>query len=501
MIIKNNQIVKNIEQNFHEQFMESEDIITSQYTRFTKNLQFTLITLILITVIVIICVMLIAHYLSAPIQQLTTSIQEIEQGKLDINPLLKRNDEIGILSEKFNDMRLRLKNQIEELDQKVDSRTLKMQEALREVQKADAAKSAFLANMSHEIRTPMNAIIGFAELLRETEISAEQNSYTNMIYTAASSLLVLLNDIPDVAKIEAGKMKLEKSPLNINSVIEDACTFLSPLTLDKQIDFIVNYDPDLPSSLYGDAGRIRQIIINLASNAIKFSENSQVYITLAQAGKTQNSVSVTISVIDTGIGIGSEDKKIIFDKFSQADETSTRKYGGTGLGLAIAKELVELMGGKIGVKSEIGKGSTFWAELNFQFEQDIPLIKNYQMHHKSVLIIDANADHKTTFCNLFSKINIHCNTVSATNNEYPIDAEINYDLVIISYKEGENLDMIVNSIRKKTNLTTTPLLLFISPHLLHHNSSINRDLFTDILMKPLQLSKLLRVLCTQYPKS
>ncbi len=501
LISKNSRRVMDIGNNFNKPFMELGDIITSQSTRFTKNLRLTIITLVGISIIAMICAILVSHYLSTPIQQLTQSVNEIEQGNLDIDPRIGRNDEISILSENFNNMRLRLKNQIEELDKVVEERTVKMQDALVGAQKADEAKSAFLANMSHEIRTPMNAIIGFAELLKETNIDAEQISYTDMIHTATSSLLVLLNDILDVAKIEAGKLELENSPFNINSVVEDACTFLSPLSIDKNTEILVNYEPYLPSTLNGDAGRIRQIIINLMSNAIKFSKNSKVYINLTQINKNKNSVSVKISVIDTGIGLRQNDKGIIFEKFSQADETSTRKYGGTGLGLAIAKELVELMNGKIGVKSEINKGSTFWIELNFQFEKDIPLIKNYQINKKSVLLIESSNDHQTTICNLFSKINIHCNSVTSIDKENPIDLDDNYDLVIISYNEGENIETVVKYIKETSNLTTAPLLLLISPHLLHQNPSINRELFSDTLMKPLQLSALLRVLCATYTRT
>ncbi len=257
-------------------------------------------------------------------------------------------------------------------------------------EQATRAKSDFLASMSHEIRTPMNGIIGTASLLNDTKLTAEQREYLRIVQTSGDALLALLNDILDLSKIEAGKLDLEPMPFDLREICENIAELLAPTALEKGIDLVLRYAPNTPPFVVGDAGRIRQVLTNLVSNAIKFTKEGYVLIDIEAVAGTERETSISFTVKDTGIGISREEAPLLFQKFSQGDSSTTREYGGTGLGLAICKQLVHLMGGKIGMDSELGKGSSFWFRINFpvakrsrRAEIDKPLFRG-----EKVLIID-----------------------------------------------------------------------------------------------------------------
>ncbi|WP_238719767.1 PAS domain-containing hybrid sensor histidine kinase/response regulator [Nitratireductor alexandrii] len=224
---------------------------------------------------------------------------------------------------------------------------------------ADRAKSEFLANMSHEIRTPMNGVLGMAELLAKSDLDQKQKTFTEIILKSGNALLTIINDILDFSKIDAGQLVLDPVPFNLAEAVEDVATLMSTRAKEKDLELVVRVDPDLPRMVTGDVGRLRQILTNLVGNAVKFTDSGHVLADVSGAVDAGR-VSLRFEITDTGIGIASEKLPTVFEKFSQADTSATRRHEGTGLGLAITARLVALMGGKIGAESTVGKGSTFW---------------------------------------------------------------------------------------------------------------------------------------------
>ena len=377
-----------------------------------------------------------------------------------------------------------------------------LKDLLGKAEIADRAKSEFLANMSHEIRTPMNGVLGMAELLSRTELDTRQRTFTDIIVKSGNALLTIINDILDFSKIDAGQLVLDEAPFDIRETIEDVATLVSSRAAERDIELIVRIDPELPARVVGDMGRVRQVITNLAGNAIKFTESGFVLIELTGAVTAAGVLDMKLRVEDTGIGIPQDKLDAVFEKFSQVDTSSTRRHEGTGLGLAITSRLVALMGGTIRAESAVGQGSVFTIEMSMPVDRAAPKarVAPFDVTGSRILVIDDNPVNRAILNEQLTAWGFDaCAAVSGQEGIEVLEAAVRFDVpvdaVILDYHMPD-MDgvMTARAIRKSFGPDNPPIIMLTSMDIKSSETDFRKAVVQATLMKPARSSLLLETI-------
>ncbi|MDD2863799.1 MAG: ATP-binding protein [Methylococcales bacterium] len=498
-------------------------VLRSSFDSFNKKLlDFTLMLLSAFGVTLALALLLslkLQRIISTPIIRIVNFIHSVTSAKsYNVQAIKENNDEFGRLVDAFNEMLRQLNLSFQQRDEAeqalshhlkhlreiVDEQTLDLQKALNAADAASHSKSDFLANMSHEIRTPMNAIMGLTQLAQRTELTEKQRDYLEKIETAAQALLAIINDILDFSKIEAGKMTIESTPFSLDKLLIDLLDMLKIRAEQKGISLNFKVAINTPHYFIGDSLRLGQVLLNLLGNAVKFTHKGEVMMSIEPRNVFENEAELCFCVSDTGIGMNEEQLNGLFQPFSQADTSTTRKYGGTGLGLTICKQLVELMGGEIQVSSEEGKGSTFTFNVLLprcvegleMFNETEKTSSDYPTYHtQRILLVEDNEINQQVALELLTSMGLE---VSVANNGQEGLARVlseNFDLVLMDIQmpimDGLSATRLI---RQEKHLQTLPIIAMTAHAMIGDKEKSLAAGMNDHLTKPIEIDKLVSIL-------
>lgn len=442
---------------------------------------------------------MVSNSLVRRLQILVNAIYKVTTGDFTKSIAIDSQDEIGRLGQSFNNMTTTLKLSREHMEKANQDLIIEKEKA----ELATHAKDSFLATMSHEIRTPMNGVLGMTQILADTKLSREQRDYVETINQSGNLLLDIINDILDFAKIEAGKLDIEPIPFDLMNAIMETSELFTAKCSKKGIELIVNYAPDLPQHFIGDPGRIRQILMNLLGNAVKFTEKGYVLLEITSLSHNKEEAHLSIAITDTGIGISEEVQKALFQPFTQADTSTTRRFGGTGLGLTICKQLIELMGGKISISSKLGKGTTLRFDLTLPISNTdtVQVPVDVDFSQLRLLVVDDNQINLDILSRQLSRWKIRTETVTsgaaaiARLKKTILDKDP-FQIVLSDYQMPEmSGGDLIETIKADPLTEKTKFILLSSSGSRGDGNLFHKQGFSGYLGKPINLGILYKMIC------
>ncbi|MFC1546004.1 response regulator [Pseudomonadota bacterium] len=491
----------------NRRFLGSAKIYYSD--RFYKKLQLqgntALLSSILFFLFLLLTVFLFMERLLKPLTELTYHLLRLDtEVEYKLPPLEGENsEEISLVKNALDKLLSLLQRQREELEERVDERTAELNDARDRAETANRAKSEFLANMSHEIRTPLSAIVGITNLSLKEKLAPKVNEYMLTMRTASNSLLGIINDILDFSKIEAGKLELEYNPFDLSEVLKNLVGVFRESAREKNLELQLSISPDTPTLLNGDAARLSQVLINLVGNALKFTEKGKVSISTTLVEEDDSKAIIKFTVKDTGIGIEPENIDALFESFTQADSSTSRKYGGSGLGLSISQRLVNLMGGWINVQSRLGSGSSFAFSVEFMKKDPSsiqkhgerrPVPADFSLNDISVLLVEDNPINQKIIARTLEAEGLQVSVVSNGQEAIRLIQEESYDVVLMDMQMPVLSGIETTKIlREEIGLTELPIIALTANAMKEDMDKCFEAGMNDFIVKPMNAESVKRL--------